>query len=239
MLLKQSTARNLMVLMVDSTDHVTGKTGLTLTITASKNGGAFASITPTVTERATGWYSLALDATMTNTLGDLALHITGAAADPTDIAVQVVAGLPGETVDANLIEINGVAVPDSSPPGNVADSFGTMHNVATPVFTTASINQTGDSFARLGAPAGASVSADIDALPTATENADALLKRDMSAVTGESARSPLNALRFLRNKWTLIAGVLSVKKENDSTEAWNAAVTTDAAADPLTAIDPS
>jgi hypothetical protein len=39
---------NLMVFMTDSTDHVSGKTGLTLALTASKDGAAFASITPTV-----------------------------------------------------------------------------------------------------------------------------------------------------------------------------------------------
>lgn len=82
--------------MVDSGDHITGKTGLTLTITASKDGAAFASISPTVTELATGWYSLALTTTHTNTLGDFALHITGTAADPTDIVDQVVTLLPGE-----------------------------------------------------------------------------------------------------------------------------------------------
>lgn len=86
---KQSTAKNVMVLMVDSTDHVTGKTGLTLTITASKDGGAFGSISPTVTERGNGWYSLALTASHTDTLGDLALHITGAAADPADMVLLV------------------------------------------------------------------------------------------------------------------------------------------------------
>ena len=65
-----------MVFMTDSTDHVSGKTGLTLTITASNAGSAFASITPTVTERGNGWYSLALTESHLDTIGDLALHIT-------------------------------------------------------------------------------------------------------------------------------------------------------------------
>lgn len=89
-LLKQSTAYNAVVFMTDSSDHVTGKTGLTLTITASKAAGSFASISPTVTELATGWYKLALDTTMTNTLGDFALHITATGADPTDVIMQIV-----------------------------------------------------------------------------------------------------------------------------------------------------
>ena len=37
--LKQSTAVNITVLMIDSSDHVTGKTGLTLTIYATKAAG--------------------------------------------------------------------------------------------------------------------------------------------------------------------------------------------------------
>lgn len=68
---------------------------------------------------------------------------------------------------------------------------------------------------------------------------DDLLKRDMSAVTGESARSPLNALRLLRNKASVAAGTLTVTKEDDATSAWTAAVTTTAGANPITAIDPA
>lgn len=97
-LLKQSTDRDKMVFMTDSTDHVTGKTSLTLTITASKNGAAFASISPTVTERGNGWYALALTSSHTDTLGDIALHVTATGADPTDVVWQVIAGLPGESV---------------------------------------------------------------------------------------------------------------------------------------------
>jgi hypothetical protein len=97
-MLKQSTARNLMVFLTDSADHVSGKTGATLTITASKNGGAFASITPTVTERGNGWYSVALTTAHTDTLGDLALRATAAGSDPIDLREQVFAALPGESV---------------------------------------------------------------------------------------------------------------------------------------------
>jgi hypothetical protein len=89
-ILKQSTARNRMVFMVDETDHVSGLAGLTLTITASKNGGAFASISPTVTDRGDGWYNLALTTSHTDTLGDLALHVTATGADPTDLLDEVI-----------------------------------------------------------------------------------------------------------------------------------------------------
>jgi hypothetical protein len=80
---------------------------------------------------------------------------------------------------------------------------------------------------------------DTDAIPTATENADALLNRDMSAVSDTNARSPLNALRFLRNKWAITGTTLSVKKENDSTEAWTAEVTPAPGGDPISGNDPA
>lgn len=89
--LKQSTAANVMLLMVDSTDHVTGKTGLTLTVTLSKDGAAFGSISPTVTERGNGWYNIALTSAHTDTLGDLVLRATGTAADPAERTFWVAA----------------------------------------------------------------------------------------------------------------------------------------------------
>lgn len=76
-------------------------------------------------------------------------------------------------------------------------------------------------------------------IPTATQNADALLKRDMSAVTGEAARSPLNALRILRNKMSISGSTLTVTKEDDSTSAWTAAVGTTSGANPVTSVDPT
>lgn len=69
--------------------------------------------------------------------------------------------------------------------------------------------------------------------------ADATLNRDMSAVSDTNARSPLNALRFLRNKWSIATGTLTVTKEDDTTSAWTGTVTTDAAALPITGEDPA
>lgn len=165
-----------------------------------------------------------------------------------------------------------------------------------------SFPQTGDNFARLGAPAGASVSADVAAVKVDTaavkvqtdklvftvanqvdsntksnagtaitaaagiqevkvasvatnaltaaalaadagaEIADAVLDRDMSIGTDSGSttvRTARQALRAIRNKVDISAGTLTVKKEDDSTTSWTAAVTTNAAADPITAIDPA
>lgn len=109
-LLKKSTLTNVMVFMTDATDHVTGKAGLTLTITASKDGAAFASIAPTVTGLGDGWYTVELTASHTDTLGDLGLHITATGADPTDLICRVIAA---DLADGTKLGL--VALPSAAP----------------------------------------------------------------------------------------------------------------------------
>jgi hypothetical protein len=227
--LTQSTAVSRPIFMVQSADHVSGATGLTLTITAGKDGGTLSSITPTVTERSNGWYTLALTTSHTDTLGALALHITSTGADPLDFADQVVAtGSSAPTAAAIRAEIDSNSTQLAALIGYVDTEIAAI--VGYLDTEIAAIKAKTDLI-----PAAPAAVGDI---PTATQNADALLKRDMSAVTGEAARSPLNALRWLRNKWAISAGTLTVFKENDSDAAWSAATTT-TASDPTTAVDPS
>jgi hypothetical protein len=82
------------------------------------------------------------------------------------------------------------------------------------------------------------IESDAAAIETGNVIADAILKRDWTAVSGEAARSVLNALRALRNKVSLSGSTLTVTEEDDSTEAWTATITTDSGADPITAVDP-
>jgi len=82
------------------------------------------------------------------------------------------------------------------------------------------------------------VEAAIDTVPTANENADALLKRDWTAVSGAPAsRSLWNALRKLMNRWALSGTTLTVYKEDDSTAAYTQTVTAAPGADPISEID--
>lgn len=74
-------------------------------------------------------------------------------------------------------------------------------------------------------------------IPSETTIADALLNRDMSAVTVTNSRSPINALRTLRNKVDVPNG--TVYAEDDTTAAWTFTTTTSAAADPITVVDPT
>lgn len=106
-LLKQSqTAQPLLFLMLDSGDHVTGKTGLSPTVTISKNGGSFASPAGAVTEIANGWYAVAGNATDSATLGPLLLHATGAGADPCDDRFDVVAFDPQSATSLGLSNLD-------------------------------------------------------------------------------------------------------------------------------------
>jgi len=120
--LKQSTAYDLSVFMTDSADHVTGKTGLTLTITAGKAGAAFASISPTVTERGSGWYSAALTTSHTDTNGDMAFHITGTGADPSDLVVQIRANVLGDTLPASIQSVAAGAITAAAFAANALDA---------------------------------------------------------------------------------------------------------------------
>jgi len=94
--LKQSTAVTVMMLAVDSTDHTTAETGLTLALSASKSGSAFSAITPTITEVSNGWYAIQLTTVHTDTLGDLVLRVTNAGAEG-ERMLSVVANVVSDT----------------------------------------------------------------------------------------------------------------------------------------------
>jgi len=120
LLSQNQTTINIPFLMVDSTDHVTGKTGLSPVVTISKNGGAFATPSGAVTEIGNGVYQLAGNATDADTLGALVLHAeepgTAGATDPFDDLFLIVAFNPLSSVDlglslvpSNLTQLNGAA----------------------------------------------------------------------------------------------------------------------------------
>jgi hypothetical protein len=93
-------------LMVSSTDHVAAVTGLTPTVTISKDGGAFASPVGAVSEIGNGWYALAGNATDRNTLGAFLLHATGTGADPADVRLEIVAYDPFDSAGLGLSRLD-------------------------------------------------------------------------------------------------------------------------------------
>jgi hypothetical protein len=110
MILKQSqTTVHIPFLMVQSSDHVTGLTGASPTVTLSKNCAAFGAASGAVTEISSGWYKLAANATDMNTLGALLLHATATNADPLDDRHEVVAFDPLDAVRLGLTALPNVA----------------------------------------------------------------------------------------------------------------------------------
>jgi hypothetical protein len=86
---------------------------------------------------------------------------------------------------------------------------------------------------------------DSTALTAAAKNAiaDSHLDRNMATGTDSgtdstAVRTPRQALRALRNKQAVAAGVLTVNKEDDVTASWTAAVTT-TAGNPISTVDPT
>lgn len=148
LLQQSSTARPLLFLMIDSSDHISGKTGLSPTVTISKNGAAFGSPAGAVTELSGGWYKVAGNATDNGTTGPLLLHATATGADPCDEMYEVVAFNPDDAVRLGLTAIpNAAANADGGLP--ILSSSGTTLNYTISTVTTYTGNtpQTGDSYA--------------------------------------------------------------------------------------------
>lgn len=142
---------------LDATDLKTRETGLSsFTVYRSRNGGAAAAMTtPTINEtdvtNMPGVYELLLDEDMTIDSGDdsqeMLFHITHSGMAPTDRVIELYR--PKITAGNTL----------------TVESDGDLTKVNT---LDGHTPQTGDNFARLGAPAGASVSADVAAVKAQT-----------------------------------------------------------------------
>ena len=173
-ILKSSTAYTRMFLIVQTSDHLSGLTGASPTVTLSKAGAAFGAAGGTVTEVSSGWYKIALTTTDTNTIGDLAYHITAASGDATDFVDQVSAIILSDLTTAAIA--TGVWTDTTAGDFTVSASIGKSVMNGVSLGTGLTINsytgntvQTGDAYARLGAPV-VSVSADLAAVKTDTGN---------------------------------------------------------------------
>lgn len=104
-------------------------------------------------------------------------------------------------------------------------------------------NVTGNVTGSVGSIAAAGISAASLAAAAKSDIADYVLDRNMATGTDSgtdstAVRTTRQALRILRNKTTIAAGVATVKKEDDSTTSWTAAVAT-TAGDPISGVDPT
>lgn len=103
-------------------------------------------------------------------------------------------------------------------------------NAIAPESETAAIKAKTDNL-----PASPAASGDI---PAATDNADALLGRNLAG-GANGGRTVRDALRPARNKVIISAGVVTVYAEDDTTIAWTGTLTTNPTASPITGVDPA
>jgi hypothetical protein len=104
--------------LVLSSDHITGATGVTPTVTIRKTGGSFATPFGAVTEIGSGQYQVAPNTVDSNTLGPLLLHAEATGCDPTDETFFVVNYNPTSftptTVPASIGSYTGRSIVDSA-----------------------------------------------------------------------------------------------------------------------------
>ena len=290
--LKKSTAVDVgLGPFLDETDGKTAETALTISQTdvrLKKNNASWVAKnqSSSATHEENGWYEISLDATDTNTEGELivAVHEAGAlpvwdvftvvhdniydswfVGDFLQVDLTQIAGSTVNTtvaqlgvnavqigttvqstgdVNARVLDVQG-RLPAALVSGRIDASVGAM---AANVVTATSIAADAITDAKVASDVTiASVTGAVGSVTAGvtltsgerTSIAEALLKLDLSTVTGEAARSVLNAVRFLRNKWSISGTTLTVTKEDDTTSAWTSALTTSAVAEPITASDPT
>lgn len=104
-------SRPLYFLLVLTSDHITGATGKTPTVTLLKSGAAaYAAPAGAVTEIGNGIYAVAANATDANTVGPLLLHATAASCDPRDDEFEVLTDLAAASVALSPASTSALAI---------------------------------------------------------------------------------------------------------------------------------
>lgn len=75
-------------------------------------------------------------------------------------------------------------------------------------------------------------------IPTAVQNADTLLNRNIDQ-TGNGSHTVEESLAFLRNKWGVSAGTLTVYESDGTTPLWTGTVPSDPNAQPIIGMIPT
>lgn len=190
--------------MADSADPTgdTPKTGLTPTVTLSKNGGAFGAAAGTVAEISNGWYRLTPTSGDTGTLGDLAMMASATGAftwrdrDRVVLAAYAAIGLASANLDSQLsaIEAHAAAVDSRLPAAPADESLIIAATTAIQNAIAALHNLDAAGVRTAVGLAAANLDAQLDAIPTGPENAAAYLDLANAIETG---LTPRGALRLL------------------------------------------
>lgn len=201
----ESTAarRRIPVLLVDSTDGYTPKTGQTgPTVTISKNGATTATGTGSWTEIGNGQYYYEFASGEVDTLGWIAVNVQKTACRQYNAIIQVMAYDYAAGTNLGLTNLDALIS------SRMATFTYTAPPAAIDIWTYSSRILTSG------------------AAPSATAIADAVLNRKLDS-TGDGTdtlneRTVRSALRAMRNKVVVASGVMTVSKEDDTATAWSA-----------------
>jgi len=121
---KQSTALTIPIFVHDANgDAVTGLVDAGFTKRISKNGGAFAAMTVTITEMENGWYSVPVSTSHSDTVGILSMTFTHGSAKQVNLQFRVQAKLTDD--------LNDIAATDIVSAGAITTLSGAVVNVDT------------------------------------------------------------------------------------------------------------
>jgi len=210
--LSESTAarRRIPVLLVDSTDGFTPKTGQTApTVTISKNGATAVSGAGTFTEVGNGVYYYEFTVGEADTLGWIALNVQKATCRQYNAIIQVMAYDYAAGTNLGLSNLDALIT------SRMATFAYTVPPTAQNVweYATRTLTSTPAPYPPTYAP---------DVI------ADAVLNRKLDS-TGDGTdtlneRTVRSALRAMRNKVVVASGVMTVSKEDDTETAWTASL---------------
>lgn len=266
--LKQSTSFNGILFAHDvNGDAVTGKVDGDWTKRISKNAGAFAAMTVTVTEMEAGFYSFTLSSSHTDTLDLLTVRFSASGVKQVNLMWRVLAKTTDDLMSTYTQPTGFLAA--TFPSGTVANTTnitaGTITTVTTATNLTnlpsipanwltaaginaAALNGKGDwNINKTGYSLAASaIGATEIAASGANKIADHVLRRTYAnarlSSDGDAVlfRSLLGAVGKLVNKWSISGSTLTVYQDDDTSSTapgGTQAITGTPGADPITALD--
>lgn len=148
----------------------------------------------------------------------------------------------------NLVQTFGVTVATNLDKTEYALTQAANDQIVNAVWATAVRTVTGGTVTSVASPVAVASNYDKGnytlSTTAVTAVADGWLNRDMSSGTDSGSttvRTPRQALRFLRNKWSVADGTatLTVTKEDDSTASWTSELATSSSAAPVVGSDPA
>lgn len=194
----QSTTKLVLFKAYLSSDHVTEATGKTIAITVSKNGGAFGNPNAGATNAtgiSSGWYSVSLDTTDTNTLGPLAVRGAEGTIDDVGILLEVVSATSGGYTNLDAAVTSRMAS-YTQPTGFLAATFptGTIANTTNQTagtVTTVSGNVTGSVGSVVGAVGSVTglTASNLDATVSSRLSSAGYTAPDNAGITGIKAKT--------------------------------------------------